>query len=135
MKVFISIIYIILFIISEFRLKNVKFLISIPYAVALMICLCSVLFVDSFVYEFSSLAYFVISLILTVQVYSFICRIYLWNGDNNPWGQVLHHNAHQGEFYNPRTMSFYDCVIMMLLCLYIYISVDDFRRLKLRFDI
>ena len=123
-----------LFIISEFRLKDAKFLVSIPYAVSLMICLCGVLFIDSFFYEFSSLTYFIISLILTVQVYSFICRIYLWNTDNNPWGRVLHHNAENDEFYNPRTVSLYDCVIIMLLCLYIYISVDDFHRLKMRFD-
>lgn len=133
MKLFISIIYTSLFIISEFRLKSINFLVSIPYAIGLLGALCGVLAIDSFVYEFSALTYFILSVILTMQVYSFLCRIYLFHNDNQ-FLRIFHPQVNEGELYNPRSVTFYDCAIMLIICLYIYISLADLRRLKLKFD-
>src|SRR5437870_3685680 len=124
MKNIISLLYVILFVVSEFRLKKLKFLTSIPYSIILLTCLCGVLAIDSFIYEFTNLTYFLLSLTLFLQISSLLCRIYLWNDRDHPWGRFVHPHANNEEPYYPRTLNFFDYIIILVLCLYIYMTND-----------
>src|SRR5205823_1212569 len=93
----ISFIYLCLFIVSEFRLRKMKFLVSIYYATLLMVYLIGLLLIDAFIYRFSRITYMFLALIVVIQIYSFLCRIYLWDDPHNPYRRYLHPEADHHE--------------------------------------
>src|ERR1700753_946555 len=129
MKIIISFIYLILFIISEFQLKNVKFLSSFIYGFLLFICIVVFIIVD----PTPDLNGKILCLILIYQTYSFICRIYLWNSENNLFRFIFHHNAGYGELNIPRIITLYDCSVFVILDLYIGASLTGLNILRDRF--
>ena len=130
LSLLITLIYVFLFIISEFRLKEIKQLTSPSYFLGLIICLTGILVVDNFYYEFSALTYSLSVAAIAIQIVSYLCRIYLWDIDGNIWSQILHPNniPHNYEEYYPHTANFLDCTIFLIFCLYIYIYITSLKK-------
>lgn len=136
LSLLVSLIYIFLFAISEFRLKEIKQLTSPSYFVGLIISLFGILLTDIFYYEFSPMTYFLSTAAISIQIVSYLCRIYLWDINGNIWSQMLHPNGimnNRDEYY-PQRVNFFDCGVFLIVCLYIYIYIKDLRRLQIRYN-
>ena len=131
MEILVSLIYYLFFTISEFRLKNIEFLISFNYLIALICFYFVFLIIDVFIYTFPMQVYFLLNAIVSVQVYTFFCRIYLWNNNGNMWDRVLGRFANnENDFYHLNTFRFYDCMITLIISLYLFLYLFSLRRIN-----
>ena len=122
----IALIYIFSFIISEFRLKEIKQLTSPSYCVGLIISLLGIFAIDIFYYEFSSLTYCLSVATISIQMVSYFCRIYLWHINGNVWSQILHPNNIPHNY--PQTPNFFDCTIFLIVCLYLSLYTKSLKK-------
>ena len=126
----VTVIYANLFILSEFRLKGIKFLTNVAYMTSLLIYIFIILAADYFYYIPGEI-YFDLVLIGCMQVCGYISRIYLWkcHGDNiiRLYRLLRPINNREDEYY-PRSVNFLDFVVMGLLALYLYLTVDSLRK-------
>lgn len=110
---------------SEYRFTNLSFLTSINYMVILVSTLVIFLVIEFYVYQFPMIIYGPCMSFLAIQVYTFLCRIYLWCGDSTI--SIMVHRGHAylpDEDYKPSSIYLTDFYIVGLMCLYVYISKD-----------
>lgn len=137
MEFYITGFYCILFIITEFRFKNIKSLTSPIYFIALAVCLWSFILIYYFFLMESisnNIVYYVFSLLFFMQVQAFLYRSYLWNFEDNPLGIYLHPQTDHDIEYYPERVKIFDFLMTGLICLYLYICCNDFQSLKYEFN-
>ena len=127
-QVLLLVVYAVTTICSECRLEAVKFWLSTSYLSGLIFGLCVFCVVDVYWYRFTDAAFFVMSFIISSQVVAYVCRSYLWNVDST-WGQVVHGYVIDNQLYQPRSMSWIDCMALLVLGTYLTASVGTLRKL------
>ena len=122
----VTFIYVFLLIISEFRLNKWKFLTSIYYATILAVGLWGLIIFDSIGDNFSSFNYHLSVVFLCVQIYSYICRQYLWS----PGLIYRRSNIFANHHLRRRQANYYDFMGIGMIGLYIFISNMSFHSLN-----
>ena len=124
----VTLIYGLVFTISEFRLKKIRQLTSLPYLWCMLACAFGILIGDNY-YDFTYLSYGLLLIVVMSQIYSFILRSYLWHDNDNGYSRLLHYNAgyYVGEEYHVNNANIVDCAVFIVLLLYQYVLLRVFR--------
>jgi hypothetical protein len=120
-----------LLILSEFRLKSVKFL-QLRYMIYFeLLLLASIIFVDSYINYVPGNTYYILTYIPLSLFVGSLSRFYLWKNSDR-FFQVFHNGQQAlaiGQPYYPQRVQITDICFFMILTIYIWLVMVTFEKI------